>query len=278
MSSTHNTDDDMPLTIALTRAPSAQLAHCELSFVDREPIDLQQAYAQHSAYNRALALAGCRVIELPPIDHLADAVFVEDVALVLDEVAIMTRPGAVSRRPESASIAAALTEFRPLVTIESPGTLDGGDILRIDKRIYVGLSERSNTAAIEQLRHHAAAHGYSVTTVPIRGCLHLKSAVTQVAQSTVLLNPNWVDPAMFSDYAIIEVDPAEEHAANAVLIGDQLIYPKAFPRTAQRLAQSAIEIIAVDVSELQKAEGAVTCCSLVFAGLQGAGSTPGNVD
>lgn len=251
--------------IAITRAPSAQLARCELSFMDRETIDLAAAQEQHGAYNQALQEAGCRVIELPALDELADAVFVEDVALVLDEVAVMTRPGAASRRPESASMAIELAKHRQLATIAAPGTVDGGDVLRIGKRIYVGLSERSNGEAIEQLRQHVAGHGYSVTTVSTRGCLHLKSAVTQVAANTVLLNPEWVDRAVFDHYTIIDVDSAEEHAANAVLIGDKLIYPSCFPRTAQRLANAGIDVISVDVSELQKAEGAVTCCSLIFA-------------
>ncbi|RZA12031.1 MAG: dimethylargininase, partial [Lysobacteraceae bacterium] len=176
-----------------------------------------------------------------------------------------TRPGAASRREEGSAVLDVLASFRPLAWIEAPGTLDGGDVLRIGKRVFVGMSARSNQAGREQLDALLAPHGYSVEGVATRECLHLKSAVTQVADGTVLVNQAWlVDATAFADYRCIEVDPAEEHAANAVLIGDKVLYPDCFPRTLQRLRDAGIEVATVDVSELQKAEGAVTCCSLVF--------------
>jgi dimethylargininase len=194
-----------------------------------------------------------------------DAVFVEDVALVLDEVAVMTRPGAESRRAEGASIATVLADFRPLLRIEAPGTLDGGDVLRIGHAIFVGQSARSNAVGIAQLRALLAPHGYAVQGIATRDCLHLKSAVTQVAPDTLLVQPAWVDAGMFANHRLIEVDPGEEHAANALRIGESaVIYPDCFPRTQQRLRDAGIAVTGVDVSELQKAEGAVTCCSLVF--------------
>ena len=252
-------------TIAITRAPSATLAQCQLSFVDPQAIDLALATAQHQDYCRALGELGCELLELPALDAQPDAVFVEDVALVLDHLAIMTRPGAPSRRPESPTIEAALRTFRPIVSIQAPGTLDGGDVLRIGNQIYVGLSARSNPEAIEQLRQLVAAEGYVVTAVAIRDCLHLKSAVTAVRDDTVLINPACVDREAFAAYRQIEVDPQEAHAANTLRIGDRLIYPAGFPRTAQRLQDAGINLRLVDVSELQKAEGAVTCCSLIFS-------------
>lgn len=252
------------MLIAITREVSPSLGGCELSFVPRTPIDPGRAAMQHRAYQQALATLGCQVLSLPAELDLPDAVFVEDVALVLDEVAVMTRPGAQSRRPEGASVGEVLARYRTLLAIESPGTLDGGDVLRIDRRVFVGQSARSNAAGIEQLRALLGGFGYSVQGVATRDCLHLKSAVTQVADDLVLLQPEWVDAKAFAGLRIIEVDPAEPHAANVLRIGDGVLMPACFPRTRQRLVDAGIEVTAVDVSELQKAEGAVTCCSLVF--------------
>lgn len=249
---------------AIVREPSASLAACELSFVAREPIDLPLARAQHAAYTQALRDAGCRVVELPAEDAHPDAVFVEDTAIVLDEVAVLTRPGAPTRRAEVGSVAEALVAFRPMLRIEDPGTLDGGDVLRIGRRLFVGESARSNDAGRAQLAALLAAHGYRVQSVPMRDCLHLKSGVSAVADDTLLVQPRWVDPAHFTGFRVIEVDPDEEHAANTLRIGARLILPACFPRTAARLRAAGLELIEVDVSELQKAEGAVTCCSLVF--------------
>ena len=250
--------------IAITRDVSPNLAGCELSYVPRTPIDIALAAAQHRAYQDALSALGCRVIALPAEAALPDSVFVEDIAIVLDEFAIMTRPGAQSRRAESASIAAALAHYRELRAIEAPGTLDGGDVLRIGRTLYVGQSRRSNASGISQLRDLSAEFGYTVRAVPITGCLHLKSSVTQVADDMLLLQPEWVERAVFNEFRIIEIDPDEPHAANAVRVGEGLLYPSCFARTLRRLHDAGIHVITVDVSELQKAEGAVTCCSLVF--------------
>ena len=252
------------MLIAITREVSPSLGGCELSFVPRTPIDVAGAARQHRAYQHALAALGCRVLSLPAEPDLPDSVFVEDVAVVLDEIAVMTRPGAESRRSEGAAVAELLGRYRTLRAIEPPGTLDGGDVLRIGRRVFVGQSARSNAAGIAQLRALLGEFGYSVQGVPTRDCLHLKSAVTQLADDLVLLQPAWVDRAAFADLRVIEVDPAEPHAANVVRIGDGVLMPACFPRTQQRLVEAGIVVTAVDVSELQKAEGAVTCCSLVF--------------
>ena len=252
------------MPIAITRAVSPALAACELSFVPRTPIDVARASVQHQAYCAALAACGCEVVMLPAQPGLPDSVFVEDVALVFDEVAVLTRPGAESRRGEVASVAEVLAGYRPLLRIEAPGTLDGGDVLRVGREVYVGQSARSNPEGIAQLGALLAPHGYRVQGVPTHGCLHLKSAATVVADGTLLVQPAWVDPAVFAQYRLIEVDPAEEHAANVLRIGDRVIQPDCFPRTRARLEAAGVAVVPVDVSELQKAEGAVTCCSLVF--------------
>jgi dimethylargininase len=194
-----------------------------------------------------------------------DAVFVEDTAVVLDEVAIITRPGAESRRAEVDSSAAALARHRKLAYVEAPGTLDGGDVLVAGRRVYVGLSARSSKDGIQQLRDHLKPYGYRVEGVELHGCLHLKTAVTQVAEGTLLINPAWAHTSNFKDTDFIEVDLSEPPAANAVRVGDALIYPTSFPRTRERLEQRALKLHAVDMSETEKAEGGVTCCSLIFA-------------
>jgi dimethylargininase len=250
--------------IAITRDVSASIGDCALSFVQRSPIDTGRAIAQHAGYRQALVALGCRVVALPAQDALPDAVFVEDVALVLDEVAVVTRPGARSRRDEAESVAQVLAGYRPLLRIVAPGMLDGGDVLRVGRDVYVGQSARSNAEGIAQLRALLAGHGYRVHGVPTRGCLHLKSAATQVAGDTLLVQPAWVDPAVFAGCRLVEVDTDEEHAANALRIGAGVVYPDCFPRTRQRLEAAGIAVTTVEVSELQKAEGAVTCCSLVF--------------
>jgi dimethylargininase len=250
--------------IAITRGVSPAIADCQLTHLERLPIDYERARAQHGAYEAALEELGCRVQALPAEPALPDSVFVEDVAVVLDEVAILTRPGAPSRRAETADVATALSPYRPLVSIEAPGTLDGGDVLRTDRMLSVGLTSRTNQAAVDQLTMALAPYGYRVQGVPVHGCLHLKSALTEVAPGTLLGNGQWIDWRAFAGFEVIEVDPAEPYAANGLLIGERVIYPTSFPATARRLAQRGVAVLALDVSELQKAEGAVTCCSLVF--------------
>lgn len=252
------------MPIAITREVSPSLAHCQLSFVDRSPIDVARANEQHRAYQRLLSSLGCTVLSLDAEPELPDAVFVEDVAVVVDELAVMTRPGAPSRRDEGASVAQVLARHRPVQAIQAPGTLDGGDVLRIGRRLFVGESARSNPEGIAQLRALLAPFGYQVQGVAIRGCLHLKSAVTALSDDTVLLQPAWIDREPFAGYRIIEVHPAEEHAANVLRIGSALLMPDSFPLTRQRLVDAGFDVSTVDVSELQKAEGAVTCCSIVL--------------
>lgn len=250
---------------AITRAVSPTIGECELTHLDRQPVDFDLAQRQHGAYETLLAALGCELIGLPPEPALPDAVFVEDTALVLDELAIITRPGAMSRRGETVSIARALAPYRRLHHLQAPATLDGGDVLRLGRELYVGLSGRSNLEAIEQLRRMLHPWGYTVHPVQVSGCLHLKSAVTQVATDTLLLNPAWVEPQHFANWRIITVDRNEPAAANALLVSETVIYPASYPATGRRLAEHGIEVRVVDVSELIKAEGAVTCCSLIFS-------------
>jgi dimethylargininase len=250
--------------IAITRPVSPTIDRCELTSLERIPIDLKRAIAQHHEYEETLKSLGVEILPLPGEPHLPDAVFVEDAAIVLDECAIITRPGADSRKPETESIARALAPYRILHTIQAPGTLDGGDVLVVGKRIWVGLATRSNPSAIDQMQVFLEPYGYTVQPIPVSGCLHLKSAVTQVAKDTLLINPAWVDQAAFPGLLHIEVNPSEMYAANALLVGETTIYQPAFPKTRLRLETAGIHPLLVDQSELAKAEGALTCCSLIF--------------
>jgi dimethylargininase len=252
----------MPL-IAFTRDVSDRFAECELTHLAREPIDLARARAQHAAYEAALRACGCEVRRLGALHQQPDAVFVEDTALVLDELAVITRPGAKSRRPETDSVAAALGPLRPLRFLEEPATLDGGDLLVLGRRVFVGLTTRSNAAAVAQLGEWLEPLGYAVRGVAVSGALHLKSAVTPLEAGTLLVNPAWVDSAVFGEPVVVEVHPAEPQAANALALGRRAILPAAFPRTAGRVAALGLEVVPVEVGELAKAEGGVTCCSLI---------------
>lgn len=250
--------------VAITRAVSRAFNRCELSHLRRRPIDVDLARAQHARYEQALRDAGCEVRQLPEQASLPDSVFVEDTAVVLDEVAIITRPGATSRRGEVDSVAGVLAGYRALSRLEAPATLDGGDVLKLGRTLYVGASSRSNMDGIAQLAAHAAPFGYRVEAVPLQGCLHLKSAATQVADDRVLVNPEWVDPACFRGHFWVGVDPREPHAANTLRVGGALVCSASHPRTANALQRAGLDVRVVDMAETEKAEGAMTCCSLVF--------------
>ncbi len=248
---------------AITRDLSPAFERCELTHLQRQPIDLARARRQHEAYEACLASLGCRVQRLPAGEEMPDSVFVEDCAVVLDEIAVITRPGAPSRRPEVRAVEDALRPHRPTVRIAAPGTIDGGDVLRVGRRLFVGISTRTTRLAVDELAGLVKPMGYEVIPAEVRGCLHLKSAVTEVAPGVLLTNPDWVGDWVRA-FDRIDIDPSEPMAANALRLGETLVFPCAFPRTRERLEARGLATRAVEVSELAKAEGAVTCCSLVF--------------
>jgi dimethylargininase len=257
---------------AITRAVSPAIVHCELSFIDRKPIDLATARAQHHAYEKLLAKLGARVISLPAEPDLPDSMFVEDPAIVLDELGVILPLGTETRRPEASSLAEALSKFRKLEYISLPGTLEGGDVLCIGRRLFVGLTRRSNAEGIRQLAAILAPHKYEVIAVPVTGCLHLKSAVTCLGRNTLLANRAWFDSAPLAGFEWVDVDPAELHAANALGLGGTVIFPASFPRTRARIEAHGFHVTPLDISELQKAESGLTCSSLLFENTNSAGS------
>jgi dimethylargininase len=251
--------------VAITRAVSPSLASCELTHLTRVPIDVERARAQHRAYEQALADAGGIVERLDAGPEMPDSVFIEDIAIVFNELAIITRPGAESRRVETPAVAEALGRYRPLQIIEPPGTVDGGDVLVAGRQVFVGRSTRTNDAAIVQMRRILAPLGYTVHDLVVHGCLHLKSAVTALADDMLLVNPEWIDTTAFAGFTCVEVDPEEPSAANVLRLHDRVIAPASFPRTVERLARRGLRLQTVDASEVAKAEGAVTCCSLIIS-------------
>jgi dimethylargininase len=249
---------------AITREVSPRLAQCELSHVDRCRIDVDVAVRQHAAYCECLERLGCHVVPLPADPDLPDCVFVEDTSVVLDEAAIITRPGAPSRRSETDTIEQALARYRTLHRIEPPGTLDGGDVLRVGRMLYVGMTARTDADGVAQLQRHANQYGYTVRPVPVSGCLHLKSACTAVGDDVLLINLDWVNAAEFAGLQLLNVHPDEPGGANALLVGGTVVCADAFPRTRQLLEHQGFLVETVDSSELAKAEGGLTCCSLIF--------------
>jgi dimethylargininase len=251
------------MLIAITRDVSPAIGRCELTHVDRVAIDVERARAEHRSYEASLVEAGCRVERLEAGPEMPDSVFVEDTAIVFDELAILARPGAASRRIETEAVGAALVRFRSVHVIEAPGTVDGGDVLVVGRRVFVGRSRRTNDAGIAQMRRLLAPHGYQLESVDVDGCLHLKSAVTAVADRLLLTNPRWVPLEPFRAFDRVDVHADEPWAANALWLGDRVIYPAAWPRTRGRLEKLGIRVSTVEAGELAKAEGAVTCCSLI---------------
>ena len=251
--------------IAFTRAVPSTIVGCELTHLQRAPIDLAVAVEQHERYEAALRGAGISVTRVPARDDLPDSVFVEDTAIVLNEIAVLTRPGATTRRGEVESVREMLAAHRPLASIAEPATLDGGDVLVLDRDVYVGLTARSTLSGVQQLRAILSPLGYTVRAVPVGGCLHLKSAVTRAGSRLLVLNPEWVDPGTFDGWEAQPVDSREPHAANVLWLGSVTIVPEAFERTNARLARATdAKLVPVPASELAKAEGGVTCCSLIL--------------
>src|SRR5256886_2445527 len=210
---------------AITRAVTPAIVHCDLSFIARQPIDLPTAQEQHHAYEKLLGRLGARVISLPAEPDLPDSMFVEDPAVVLDELAVILSLGTESRRREAPSLAQALAQFRQLEYVSVPGTLEGGDILRIGRKLFVGLTRRSNAEGLRQLAVIVAPHNYEVIAVPVNGCLHLKSALTHLSGNQLLANRAWFDTTALAGHEWIDVDPPEPHSAHALPPPGPILFP-----------------------------------------------------
>lgn len=247
---------------ALTRRPGRELAGAELTHLQRHPIDPDLADRQHLAYREALAKLGCALIDLPALDGFADAPFVEDVVLAFPEILVLTRPGAASRRGEVESVAAVLPADRTLARLEHPARLDGGDVLRIGRSVWIGLSSRTNQDGADALERLLQSFGYEVAVIPVAGALHLKTAATALPDGRRLVNPDWIDASRLGSAACLSVDPREPFAANSLWVGQRGLV--CAPRTAESLKREGFEVELVDISEFAKAEGGLTCLSVLI--------------
>lgn len=250
--------------IALTRPVSNSLPRCELTYLTRQPIDVARATAQHGRYEALLESFGFEIQRLPALHDQPDAVFVEDAAIALDELAVVAPMGAASRIPESKTVEEGLARWLPITRLAAPATLDGGDVLRVGRTLFVGESRRTNRNAIAQLTELLAPYDYQVIAVPVRGALHLKSACAFVGANTVLANPHWVDVAPFAGLDILASDPAEPWGASLLYTESGLVMPTGFPRTAATLRTHGFNPVELDLSELRKAEGGPTCLSILL--------------
>lgn len=252
------------MLIAITHTISPKLDQCELSFRKREPIDIPLAVRQHAAYCEMLRRHGVSVIELSVNKQYPDSVFVEDNAVVVDEAAIICRMGTRSRRGEEKAIRVELAKYRKTIQLQPPATLEGGDVLKMGKTIFVGETARTNAAGIKALSEILSPFDYRVIPVRVSGCLHLKSACTALDDSTIIANPNWFDAAPFHDYNIIPVPEDEPEAANVLRINEVVCLIESFPKTARLVRESGYRVETIDISELLKAESGLTCCSIIF--------------
>lgn len=252
--------------LAILRRPGDPAGH-ELGFLGREPVDAERLAAQHAAYVQALLDLGLALRVLDPLPGHPDALYVEDCAVVLDEVAVLTRPGSEARRAEVAALAPVLAEFRECLRIDVPGTVDGGDVLVCDRVLVVGWGKRTNHAGLKQLAHLLLDYGdtgYTVKAAEVGGCLHLKSAVTRLDEGRLLANPRLADLGRVPGMELVEVDPCEPYGANVLAVGGVLLCSAAYPRTNERLAGMGFEIVELELDELHKMEAAVTCPSILL--------------
>ena len=252
-------------THGFVRTISRTLAACELVHVPRQPFDLARACRQHDAYVAELRAAGVAVTVLPEAPELPDATFVEDAAVVLDELAILCRPGVASRTAEVELLAPAIAAVRRVFEIRAPGTLEGGDVLRLGRTLYVGHSGRTNAEGIRQFGDIVAPFGYTVQPVGVHGCLHLKTAVTSPASGLLIANPEWIELSAFRDHEILPVLPTEPWGANALPLNGRVLVAASAPQTAERLTARGLDVRRLDLTELQKAEAGLTCLSVLFS-------------
>ena len=256
------------MPVALTRQPAQSLVHCEVSHVDREAIEFSLVVLQHRNYCQALQQQGLDVQTLPPVEAYPDSVFVEDNAIVLDELAVLTSMGAVSRQGEPALLGPMLSEYRQVVEISRPATIEGGDVFRLGKTLYVGRSTRTNQEGIEALRRVAEPLGYAVRPIDVHGCLHLKTACSPLDGDTLLVNSSWIDVGALEAFRLLPVPVNEPFGANVMRVGQGILANASCPLTIEMIEAKGYAVSALDISEFSKAEAGLTCLSLIINDLR----------
>lgn len=249
-------------SIAIVRGVSATFARALARVAPDPAIDVDLARAQHGAYVAKLRELGVEVIELPADDRFPDGCFVEDCAVVVDGIAVVTNPGAPSRRGEVVAVAEALRPYARLVTMRPPATLDGGDCLRVGSRLFVGMSARTNGAGVETLAATFASLGVVVTGVAMGDALHLKSVCAPIGVDRVVVAKGALPERTFAGVETVDVPAAEAYAANVVTFGAAALVSDGYPVTAELVAAAGFEVHLLDMSEMRKADGALTCLSI----------------
>ena len=249
---------------AIARKPCENFARGLTTTVSSEPAAYGLMLKQHEAYLAALSAAGLEVIVLDPQPDYPDAHFVEDTAVVTAEVAVITIPGAVARRGEEESIIPVLAGFRKIERIQAPGTVDGGDVLQVGNHFFIGISHRTNPAGAEQLGRILQRYGHTWTTVAVGAGLHFKSSVNYVGKKTLLVTPDFAAKEQLQGYDHLVLERAETYAANTLLVNEHLLIPAGYPQTCRQLETLGLNMIELEVSEVRKMDGGLTCMSLRF--------------
>lgn len=249
---------------AITRAVSRDIARCELTYVERERVDYERAVGQHADYCHLLRRLSTEIITLAAAEEHPDCCFVADTAIVLDELAVIARMGAQARRGEISEVERVISKYRETQRIAPPATLDGGDVLRLGKQLFVGRSRRTNHAGIESLRRLVEPFGYRVTPVEVRGSLHLTTAASVLDDETVLVNSDWIDAAPFARFHVLDVPRQEPWAASTMRVGDAVCVEAGAPRTLELVGRHFARVEVLDISEFRKAEGSLPCLSIIF--------------
>jgi dimethylargininase len=250
------------MRIALVRRPSPRMAEGIVTHIDRTPVDGALAARQHAGYVSALEQAGWTIREVAPADELPDSAFVEDTVVVCDGLAVLARPGVPERQAEVAGTEQVVRDLGlEIAHIESPGTLDGGDILQVGATVYVGRGGRTNGEGIRQLRRHLAPRGKAVVAVPLHRVLHLKSAITALPDGTLIAaNPTLLDTSPLPTLRLV---PEEGGSHVVVLDAGTVLMATSAPQSAALFEDWGLDVVAVDIGEFEKMEGCVTCLSVL---------------
>jgi len=250
--------------IAITHVPSPNMEQCERTYVSWTPIDYRRAVQQHEEYCKVLRACGAVVRTLDINRALPDCAFVEDTAIVLDEVAVLASMGAESRLAEPAGIESELRNYREIHQVAMPAKLEGGDVLCVGRKLLVGLSSRTNIAGTDAMEAVARRYGYEIVLVPVRRCLHLKTACTALTDRTLLINPAWIDASALRGFELIPVPEEEPWSGNVMRIGNCVCVASAHPKTVCLIRKRGLGVHTIDLSEFAKAEGGVTCLSILM--------------
>ena len=249
---------------ALTHEVSPRIVNCELTFIDRSPIDLGLAKYQHDNYCLMLEKLGVGVERLYENGSYPDSCFVEDTAIVVEELAVICSMGVASRRGETRLIERELSRYRKTAHIRLPATIEGGDVLRMGKKIFVGQTLRTNGQGIEELSKLLSPYGYTIVAVRTKGSLHLKSTCTAIDDETLFVNPEWVELDRLSEFNLVRTPPEEPDSANVLRVGPVVCVQAGFPRAAELISRFVERVEIIDTSELRKAEAGLTCSSIIF--------------